>query len=168
MLERKKVTGYKVPKYPAKHFSRHQNIEFIKKYGFLGAILIALELSCEKTGTVGPPPFPPEYMTENEARQAIEKVFADSTGIDFQNDFRLYIPDPVNDTILIDGYNDSLNIGYEYPSEDDSLDTNVQTVLDSMMQDEGPYIKNFIQMESSWSEYETMLFIDFLRGIGAI
>ncbi len=67
-------------------------------------------------GIVGPPPMPPDYVTEREARTIVDQAFA-RYGITFDEDVpKSFSVEGQPFTVNLDGFNQELNIGYEYES----------------------------------------------------
>ena len=113
-------------------------------------------------------------MTESEARAIVDQVFA-SNGISLTHDVDLSIEVHPSDTavLCVDGFNDSLRVGYEYLEYPDhqTFTPEVRAALDSLTSDSGPYVKT---IEFTPAEQAALLeavaqeFIDSLRANGAI
>lgn len=174
----KQVRKYTIPVYPrgAYYVKPDPAIVAAGKGAFATAVMMLLLEACDGGGTTGPPPLPPEYVTETEARAAIMQVFADN-GVSLTQDLMLRFEQAPGDSVdlELDGYNDSLGVGYEYIFEDDySVFTpEVVGVIDSVASDNGPYIKTVDQIEKQ-GDYEAYLdslmqeFIDTLKANGVI
>ena len=136
MLEIKRVKSYKLPRYPqGLYYETPQHYPWnMVSVGVASAALLAL-LGCSTNnyGVVGPPPLPPKYITESEARIIINQVFAQN-GIQLAEDVP-YSFASGNRTVALelDGFNEDLKLGYEYISfeEDGTTFTpEVVTALD--------------------------------------
>jgi hypothetical protein len=176
MLEIKPVTRYSVPKYPQGVYSECPDfISLATPRGAMTAAVLALllESSCGG-GQTGPPPLPPDMITESEARTVIDQVFANA-GIDLVNDYQLRLETQPGDTadLSIDGYNDSLEVGYEYlyQYDWDTFIPDVRATLDSLADDSGPYVKAIDEKPAGSNAVLRAIaqeFIDSLRASGAI
>lgn len=174
----KPVKRYTVPKYPrgAYYAKPDPAVVALGKGAIAAAIMTILFEACDGGGTTGPPPLPPPMVTETEARAVIDSVFADN-GISLVNDFLLRFEKAPGDTVDLDldGYNDSLGVGYEYINDDDySVFTpEVKAALDSAVVQNGPYIETIDQIVKA-GDYRSVLegmvqsFIDSLKANGAI
>jgi hypothetical protein len=180
MLEIRRVNRYQTARYPIGRYVRNVPPlpESLVKRGAMSLLALAVleTLSCDNgTGTTGPPPTPPDLMTENEARQVIEQVFADS-GIQMERDLRLIVHLAGNDSLdlVLDGYNDSLQVGYEYvysPEDRESFDPHARQALDSLVAETGPYIEPIDDWPKGYESYlrmEVDAFIDTLKSHGII
>jgi hypothetical protein len=178
LLKIKPVRRYRIARYPQGTYRPHSDLISDALYkGALApaAMLLIMETSCG-SGTTGPPPLPVDLVTENEARAVFDQVFADNN-ITLENNVSLWFKTAANDSIQldVDGYNDSVNVGYEYMAgEDYRLYTpEVRAALDSAIHDAGPYI-NVVQPIEKGDNYETVLenimqgFIDSLKAQGVI
>jgi len=153
--------------------------------GTVSAALLVLLESCDVgigitgdtggTGVTGPPPVRPDFLTEHEARVIITNVFA-RNGITLAPDVALSLIDSQGDTtrVTLDGYNDSLRVGYEYAYEDEDLDTfthNLIAQIDADAAGPGPYIKATYPYEERHAHDLELLmeaFIDTLKAHGKI
>jgi hypothetical protein len=172
MLKIKRVRSYDVPRYPARKFEPWKQPAGVAmfKRGVSSAALLLLIDSCITGCMKGVPNW--EYVTEGDARAAINRVFADN-GIQLTADVPLDVVLSPEDTVrvVLDGYNDSLRVGYECVTEGDreSFNVKVWRHLDSDAADAGPYV-NIL-----WGANElnaivqiTQDFIDSLKAQGAI
>ncbi len=144
MLEIKPIKSYKLPKYPqGLYYGPPENYPWnLINTGIASAALLAL-LGCSSSngvvgpppsggvvqtppnggivqpppnGIVGPPPMPPDYVTEREARTIINQAFA-KYGVTFEEDVpKSFSVEGQPFTVNLDGFNQELNIGYEYES----------------------------------------------------
>lgn len=172
------VKRYTVAKYPkgAYYAKPDAAVVSLGKGALVAAVMTMLVEACDGGGTTGPPPLPPTFVTETEARAVIDSVFADN-GISLVEDFMLRFEKAPGDTIDLDldGYNDSLQVGYEYIFDDDYtvFTPQVKAALDSAVAQNGPYIEAIDQMEKV-DNYRSILegmvqsFIDSLKAQGAI
>ncbi|NIO29924.1 MAG: hypothetical protein GTO29_15380 [Candidatus Latescibacteria bacterium] len=138
--------------------------------------MIALIESCDSAGTVGPPPVMADMVTENEARQIINRVF-ESNNVHLQEDIRFILRLSQNDSteLNLDGFNDTLQVGYEYLSSADwgSPVHLAWRTLDSLTQEAGPYIK-VMDEKTKYPNYQLFMegvvqeFIDTLKARGVI
>jgi hypothetical protein len=178
MLKIKIINKYTLPRYPAGIYHSRPEPKSIKiAKGSLAVALMATFLdSCNCVGVTGPPPLPPEMVTENEARAVINRVFA-RNDIILEPDKSLTFHFTQNDSALLnlDGYNDSLKIGYEYIYQNDKSSFNSQIVnaLDSVAHSPGgPHVKA-VEAIPKYSDYGIFLdslmqkFIDTLKAQGA-
>jgi hypothetical protein len=142
----------------------------------VSAVLVMMLEACDGGGTTGPPPLPPEMVTESEARTVIDQVFTDngvSLTADVMKQFIMTAADTAN--VELDGYNDSLEVGYEYIYHDDYAQFNLQLVtwLNNAASGSGPYIKAINEVPKE-DGYETVLqgmvqeFVDSLKAQGVI
>ncbi len=180
MLEIRRVNRYQTALYPIGRYVKNVPPlpESLIKRGAVSLLALAVleTLSCDNgVGTTGPPPVFPEMITENEARQVIEQVFADS-GIQMERDLRLIVHLAGNDSLELDldGYNDSLHVGYEYIYEREdreSFNQRARQALDSLLYEKGPYIEPFDQWPKGYESdlrMEVEAFIDTLKAHGII
>jgi hypothetical protein len=162
MLEIQQVKRYTIARYPQKQFVESRNLlaRSLAARGATSVVLLALLEACDGTGTTGPPPVVPDLVTENEARQIIEQTFNEE-GISFANDVPLVLRLSAADSIEfdLDGFNDSLQVGYEYLFDDDYAQFYPAFgALDSLMNAGGPYIKPV------GTVHEGMDYVRYLRG----
>lgn len=148
MLKIRRVSRYSSAKYPRGSFRPYRRgvAESMATRGAATLLLLALYEACSDSGNgvTGPPPLPPDMVTESEARQIITGVF-DRNGIDLEEDFRLVFQMGPGDSVVldVDGFNDSLRVGYEYVAPDDRQ-VFAPEVIDSLWQAAsggGPFIK---------------------------
>jgi hypothetical protein len=120
-------------------------------------------------------PKPPEYVSEADAREVIIQAFADNN-ISLETDFPMQINIPVigNITAIVDGFNDSLNVGYEYVNITEVYDMACPSnAFDSMAAADGPFIR-MISPRLTMVEYQGLFrniiqnFIDSLKVRGII
>jgi hypothetical protein len=120
MLEIKPIKSYKLPKYPqGLYCGPPENYPWnLINTGIASAALLAL-LGCScPIGVAGPPPMPPNYITEREARTIINEAFA-KHGIQFEEDVPCtFSLDGSPLSVTLDGFNKELKIGYEYVYDD--------------------------------------------------
>ncbi len=178
MPQVKPVKRYTVPKYPrgAYYAKPDPAVVALGKGAVVAAVMTMVFEACDGGGTTGPPPLPPAFVTETEARAVIDSVFADN-GISLVSDFMLRFEKTPGDTVdlNLDGYNDSLQVGYEYIYQDDySVFTpEMMASLDNAVAQNGPYIETIEQM-AKYDNYRTVLegmvqsFIDSLKAQGVI
>jgi hypothetical protein len=179
-LEIRRVKRYGAARYPRKQYGE-KTPDFpgtLMKRGALSFVMLALleSSACDDVGTTGPPPVMPSLVTENEARRAIEQAFG-AHGIGLQEDVGILLHYGDNDSTLLtlDGYNDSLRVGYEYVYGNDFREFSpaVRHALDSLIDAGGPYIEpiDVIEMQH---DYNTILqqivdeFVDTLKAHGVI
>lgn len=177
MLKVRRLKRYRTAKYP-----RHEYIskepgpaDELLKLGGTSILLLAL---MENSGcaVTGPPPVDPDMITENEARQIITQVF-DENGITLDEDYQLVLRSSANDSILfnVDGFNDSLQVGYEYFAvpNDNPFDQTAYEALNDSAQASGPYVKTLDEIPRD-VPYRDLLerrveaFIDSLKAHGII
>jgi len=174
MLRVRQIRAYAVPRYPKGRFEpwRQPTGVAMLKRGASSAVLLFLLDSCGETGTTGPPPVRPDFLTENEARVAINQVFTNN-GIQLTADVPLDVVVAPDDTVTVslDGYNDSLKVGYEYlaGADLDTFTTSVIAKMDSATADAGPYVKITEEIVEEGALTQIMQnFIDTLKAHGAI
>jgi hypothetical protein len=179
MLRINRVGSYAIPRYPQGVFKpwREPAAVTLMKRGVVSAALLAILESCDEdggggTGITGPPPLVPQFLTENEARVIITNVFTDN-GITLTPDVTLSIAGSHGDTteVVLDGYNDSLRVGYEYvtPSDKVSFTSEVIARIRADATDSGPYITITGQQNyAGYLEFLMQEFIDTLKAHGKI
>ena len=179
-LEVRRVMRYSAAKYPRRHYTEKPPAlpGALMKRGALSVVMLALleSTACEDVGTTGPPPVLPSLVTENEARRVIERAFG-AHGIRLQEDIGVMFHYGDNDSALLalDGYNDSLRVGYEYVSRTDepAFTPAVKTALDSLVDHGGPYVEPIDGIETR-QDYEKILqqivdeFVDTLKAHGVV
>lgn len=183
MLRIRPVKSYRAAKYPRRKYRARvpgPGSDLLKRGGVSLLLLAFIEgLGCEDNvvtnGITGPPPIPGDMITENEARQIVTRVFTDN-GIGLIEDYRLaFQPDEPDSTILfVDGYNDSLRVGYEYVTDPDypTFGPAWAALADSAEAD-GPYIRTVTEYTDDPRsveiiELEIEAFIDTLKARGVI
>ena len=184
MLRIKQIKSYKLPRYPQGLYYKPPDCHPWKITGSITSVaMLALVLSSCKSvppgGVVGPPPMPPDMVTEREARTIIEQVFS-RNGIELEADvpftFSIGAQDPID--LSLDGYNKDLNVGYEYKYgyddyESFTIEVTAELGKASGPDGNGPYIK-IIDEEIAHEEAAVNLentiqdFIDDLRSRGII
>jgi hypothetical protein len=178
MLKIKTVNSYVVPKYPKGAYKIYpDSFPLSTTKGVLAAAVMVLMLdACSDNDTRVTGGIPaPELVTESEARTIIDSVFT-LNGINLTHDVDVKFETTPDDTatVNVDGFNDSLQVGYEYMSEPDytSFTSQVRTSLDSLVNETGgPYVKSIdatpIELIDIL-EAMTQEFIDTLKANGAI
>jgi len=178
MLEIRRVNRYRRAKYPRGRFAQPCILpKSLARRGAASALMLALLEACsDGNGLTGPPPLPPNLVTENEARGIIEQTFG-SHGIGFQGDvpFVLHYGPKDSTELEVDGFNDSLQVGYEYiyGSDELSFTPRAQSALDSLVDENGPYIKPMNAVDDM-GNYQRIIqetieeFIDTLKAHGVI
>jgi hypothetical protein len=180
MMRIKRIRRYKRAKYPKGRYRRRKrSVVGSAAQGSLSSLLImALTEACEGTGVgvTGPPPIMPEMVTENEARQVINRVFLDN-GVSLQQDFPLVFKWAQDSLAFsVDGFNPTLNVGYEYVNpegESPSLSQDFRTALEAAGNADGPFIEAVgptvkdLNYEAAL-ENEVLNFIQKLKGLGII
>jgi hypothetical protein len=182
MLKIRRIRRYDSAKYPRGPYRPYRRgaAESLATRGTATLLLLALYEACVGgNGTAGPPPIPPDIVTEGEARRIISNVF-DRNGITLDEDFRLVFQMGPGDSVVLDldGFSDSLRVGYEYVAPDDwsTFTTEVRDSLRQAENDTGPYIKTVDAMDkypgddSYIQRLETKIeaFIDSLKANGVI
>jgi hypothetical protein len=174
----RQIKNYSIPKYPRGiYYPKPDSAAIAYGKGAMATALITLLFeACGDGGQTGPPPVPPELVTESEARVVIDQVFADNN-IELAHDVPKFFGHPPGDSteLNLDGYNDSLDVGYEYISgqDHDVFTWGMVQALDSASQDAGPYIKalyEIVQGPNSDSLLESIMqeFLDSLKAQGVI
>ncbi len=186
MLRIEPIKSYKLPRYPQGLYYERPNTCPWKVTGSIAsvAMLALLVSSCkpvEPVGVVGPPPMPPDMVTEREARTVINEVFA-KNGINLEADVPFsFSPGDQNAIGLeLDGFNKDLNIGYEYIAGEDQTAFTQEVVahLDKACESSssGPYIKTigtqyiYGDADKAYEDLENIIqdFIADLRSRGII
>jgi hypothetical protein len=173
MLRVRQIRSYAVPRYPEGRFEpwkQSAGVAILKQGASTAALLLLLE-SCDDKGVSGVPARP-DFLTESEARAAITHVFT-SNGIALTADAPFEVVTAPGDTttLPLDGYNDSLKVGYEYLAGTDAVTftTAILAKIDSTTADAGPYVKITEEMVDADSLGRIMQnFIDTLKAHGAI
>ena len=181
MLEIRRVKRYGTARYPRGRYSDYTPPlpESLVKRGAISlfALTVLETLGCDSgNGVTGPPPLPPDLVTENEARQIIEQVFVDN-GVQLERDLPFMLHLAADDSVALDldGFNPSLGVGYEYVLNQDweAFTERVWIALDSLTNENGPYIKPVEEIDKE-GDYTSALratvqeFIDTLKAHGVI
>jgi len=180
MLRIERVGSYSIARYPREVFKpwrRPIGLAWAAKGTVSAALLLLLE-SCDQiggdggTGMTGPPPMAPDFLTENEARTIITNVFT-GNGIHLTPDVTLSIVGSHGDTtdVVLDGYSNSLRIGYEYRTGADASSFTDELIaqLDADAAGSGPYIKAVHpEFSAGVLEFIMQSFIDTLKAHGKI
>lgn len=151
MLKIKKIRKYTVAKYPREIYCQkpYSFGNKLLKGGLTSTFILALlgSVAPEPVGAAGPPPMKLDMVTENEARAAIEGVFA-RNNINLKHNVKYLLKYDMDRQVEleIDGYNDSLKVGYEYISRGQEKDSivftkDILTVIENKKKDSGPYIE---------------------------
>jgi len=151
--------------------------ELLRDSAIVAGMVLLVE-SCSGGGTTGPPPVLPDMVTETEARSVVNRVLQNN-GITWQNDAPLSLSFGVGDTVhlVVDGYNDSLRVGYEYVTRNDNatFTPRVMAALDSAAKAQGPYIEVIDEIDRrEHFDYQQLLersmqqFLDTLKAHGVI
>ncbi|PWB71850.1 hypothetical protein C3F09_07405, partial [candidate division GN15 bacterium] len=124
MLEIIRLETYDRARYPRfGHYVRPPKsiARVVREVAPLAAITALLQ-SCSSGGPTSGVPEPPRLITEAEARAVIDSAFA-TEDIAMRSDVDTTIHFAPNDSasLSLDGYNDSLKVGYEYVGGADSL-----------------------------------------------
>jgi hypothetical protein len=111
-------------------------------------------------------------ITENEARQAIEDVFrGEGLGMTREVPITVHTGPGGSVTMHLDGFNDTVKVGYEYlyDADYDTFNYDVWRAADSLMSENGPYVK-FVGGTGYLDviEREIEAFIDTLKAHGVI
>jgi len=147
VLEIRRVKRYRRARYPRGRYSDYTQPlpESLVKRGAVSLFALAAieSLGCD-TGTTGPPPVWPGFVTEEGARTVIEQVFAEN-GVVLERDlpFILHLAAEDSVELTLDGFDPSLRVGYEYILGEDweNFTNEVSQTLDSLANETGPYIK---------------------------
>ncbi|MDI6739956.1 MAG: hypothetical protein QME74_06290 [Candidatus Edwardsbacteria bacterium] len=175
MLQIKRIAKYKAPRYPRGIYHRrraHGAVSLAKGGAASLAMLLLLEACSKKPlGTTGPPPVMPDLLTENEARAVVNQVFANNqVGLQSDHDCVLKYSSGDSAVLNLDGFNDSLKVGYEYicgDSDQASLSPRVTQALDSARHHGGPYVRWSYQTDDgNYLKSRIQSFIDSLRSEG--
>ena len=178
MLKVKQVRKYSFAKYPPGNYQEPPEYllpEFLKDSALAAAMMLLVESCGTTTGGI---PNAPEMVTETEARSIVNRVLQNN-GVAWQNDVPLTLSFGSGDTVhlVVDSYNDSLRVGYEYATSNDcaTFTPRVSAALDSAARAQGPYIEVIDEMNRhEHSDYEQFLetsmqqFLDTLRAHGVI
>jgi hypothetical protein len=177
MLQIKRIVRYNLPRYP-------RGGQYVYPPSTAGArvrdvaallALAALIESCGDTSTGGVP-LPPRSVSEASARQIITQVFTGRT-IALDSSQVVTIPLSAADTLVlnVDGFNDSLQVGYEYVLGDDELQfpPAVCNTLDSLNESATPHILSIdpeVQRAAAEAHLQQVVqqFLDTLAAHGVI
>jgi hypothetical protein len=169
---------YDIAKYPQAQFARYHQSKVLQhvKNGAALALFTTLFQSCTNDGgdLIGVPP-PPDLITEHVAREKIVDAFSrNSISLESDVDVLFAISDTLNQSFTLDGYNDSLSVGYEYISVDDPDLTNYSYQIREAINDTTDN-KHILLLDDYFEEgYESLLdtltqdFIDDLRARGIL
>jgi len=176
----KRIRRYKRARYPRGRYRRKKrSVASSVAQGSLSSLLImALTEACDwpGVGVTGPPPVMPEMVTENEARQVINRVFSEN-GIALQQDFPIIFKWAQDSLAFdVDGFNETLKVGYEYVNpegESPVFSKEFKTSLEAAGNADGPFIElvdPVLQDPASEDalESEILAFINKLKGLGII
>lgn len=179
MLRVRRLKRYHKAKYPRKEYTVNEPNaadDLIKRCGVSLLVMSIIETVGSCYGGSGPPPVMPDLVTETEARQIITRVFG-RYGISLDENYPLVLRSGANDSIRVnvDGFNDSLRVGYEYYSEQDynPFNNTADKALNDSAQASGPYVKTLdgIPLDSPYRvllERRVEAFIDSLKSHGII
>jgi hypothetical protein len=176
MLQIKQIARYELPKYPRGGEYIHPprtSAALLRDAAVLIAVATVLD-SCV-------PPLMgklalPKYVTELDARQAIGEVFA-TQGVKLKPDRTVAVRFGQSDSLVlsIDGFNDSLQVGYEYVSVDDRamFTPGVCARLDSLNRSASPHILTVdaeVQQDGAEAHLRQVVetFLDSLKAQGVI
>ncbi len=140
------------------------------------AAMTALLESCSSNPPTGGVPEPPKLVTEAQARAVIDSAFASQdVTMRFDVDTTIHFAPNDSASLSLDGYNDSLKVGYEFVAGADSL-TFTPEVCDKL--DDSTYAMepNILVMDGEYrlNDYHQRLelavqnFLDSLRAHGVI
>ncbi len=143
MLRITQISRYDLPRYPQGGQYVHPPRSSAAKVRDAAALSI-LAYALRSCGPwMGGKPLPPKYVTEIEARLVIGEVFA-ARGIKLVADQAVTVPFSQSGSakLVVDGFNDSLQVGYEYISIEDKpiFTDDVCRRLDNLNRDASPHI----------------------------
>jgi hypothetical protein len=122
MLHIKQIDRYDLPRYPrgGQYVCPPRSSGAIARNSATLLMLGALLDSCGGWVPMGGMPIAPKCVSEERAREIIGNVFV-ARGIRLQADWTVAVPIGHADSLSLnaDGFNDSLQVGYEYISSDD-------------------------------------------------
>jgi hypothetical protein len=171
MLEIRQIAKYNRARYP-----RHG--EYVlpsKSVPHIVRDLAVLTALAALTETCGPPP-PPRFLSEYDARWIITQAFSNA-GLSFREDTKVLVRlSGGNSTELnLDGYNDSLKVGYEYVSrgDRDEFTAEICRQLESSKYTSAPHVLTvdaLLERESPQEHLEGVVkaFLDSLKAHGVI
>jgi len=144
MLQIKQITRYDFPRYPpCGQYVCPPSTTGGKVRDVVALLALAALLDACDERPLGGVPVPPKYVSEVDARQIINQVFIDRD-ITLDSSQIVSIPMGAHDTLTlnVDGFNDSLQVGYEYVYWDDQLQFTppVCATLDSLNLASTPHI----------------------------
>ncbi len=172
------MSKYSVPRYPRGVYYSKPGVlpKELTRAGALSVIAALVLQSCDGKGTqiAGVPAISP--ISEQVAQGVINGVF-DRNGIDLDHDVLVRFERAAGDTVdlVVDGYNDSLAVGYEYLIGLDysTFDHQVVAVLEDSALAKEPHITPIhnVDVNGPWQqtlETATQQFIDSLIARGVI
>jgi len=177
MLQIKRIIRYDLPRYPrcGQYVCPPRSSgAFVRDAAALLALAALLDACDERP--LGGVPVPPRYVSEIDARQIMNQVFADRD-ITLDSSQVVTIPIGVHDTLTlnVDGFNDSLQVGYEYILWDDQeqFTPDVSRTLDSLNLAATPHILTVdAELDKAGAEAHLQLvvqeFLDSLAAQGVI
>ena len=179
MLKVQRVSEYNLPKYPRFVYRKRESSNVVKlaKRGIVSAIMIAMLENCNGIGGRTTGILQVNLLTENEARVLITEVFS-RNGVEMEDDVIRAIALADGDTtdLTFDGFNDSLDVGYEYISDSPDefeFSPQVREVLDSLSESDGPYTRSIGAAENTTTGRDNLTdviqeFVDSLKSQGII
>ena len=176
MLQIRQIRKYNNAKYPRGTYLSHPTPDALRllRTGAVSAVLLLALEACNGGGgvTSGIPAILP--LSETDARAVLTPIFA-RNGVTLTEDVTVPVEIAAGDTVDldVDDYNDSLRVGYEYIIGTDysEFTSDVTQVLDSLINDGGPYIKTLESIfEGREDEADSLIqeFIDSLQAQGVI
>lgn len=171
MLQIKQVKRYGAAQYPRGSYYRRPDrtaLPYVRR----GLAATGVVVSLQMTGCLFPMPgaMPVRSLSEADARPVIVRTFA-RQGISLTNDVLFIIQ---GKQLAVDGYNDSLKVGYEYVSAEDqnSFTSEIIKELAGTRYGVGPHIEILepapARMPQSELELAVLQFVDSLRAVGVI
>ncbi len=173
MLKLRKVRRYQVAKYPQGRYRLrrpHPAAALVRRGGVSLLLATILEACDGGIGTTGPPPVLPEFMTEWDVRQTVDELFRPH-GVTLDVAEKVFHFPDVTVQLELDGYNDSLQVGYEYLADGESMASESRQAFAEAIDAGGPYVKilNKVRYESRDALEDTVeAFIDTLKARGVI
>jgi hypothetical protein len=176
MLQIRRVDRYDLPRYPRYgQYVLPPNSTGAKVRDAVALVVVAASLESCIPPIMGVP-IHPYNVSELDARQTIDAAFAER-GIKLSTDRSVAVPLSKKDTVKleIDGYNDSLQIGYEYISYGDraAFTSEVCYVLDKLKRTASPHIATLqpvVEGVDAQAHLRQIVaaFLDSLKAQGAI